>query len=54
MLKHPEGETDVSLENRWARALDMLGKNLPLTEPENTATPGSDKLDSTEEGPSDE
>jgi flagellar assembly protein FliH len=31
ILQHPEGEVDVSLQTRWLRAVEALGRNNPFT-----------------------
>lgn len=30
-LQHPEGEIDVTLQTRWLRVIEALGRNTPLT-----------------------
>ena len=35
LLQHPEGEVDATLQTRWLRAIEALGRNDPLT-PEDT------------------
>ena len=30
ILQHPEGEVDASLQSRWQRAIESLGRNTPL------------------------
>lgn len=35
LLQHPEGEVDATLQTRWLRAIEALGRNNPLS-PEDT------------------
>lgn len=35
LLQHPEGEVDATLQTRWLRAIEALGRNSPLN-PEDT------------------
>lgn len=31
LLQHPEGEVDMTLQTRWLRAIEALGRNNPIT-----------------------
>jgi len=35
LLQHPEGEVDATLQTRWLRAIEALGRSNPLS-PEDT------------------
>ncbi|HEX4855786.1 MAG TPA: FliH/SctL family protein, partial [Limnobacter sp.] len=42
VLQHPEGEVDVSLQTRWLRAIEALGRNTPMTPDDLDSNPGKD------------
>ena len=42
ILQHPEGEVDASLQTRWLRAIESLGKNTPITPDDLNSDPEKD------------
>ncbi|HEX4842771.1 MAG TPA: FliH/SctL family protein [Limnobacter sp.] len=42
VLQHPEGEVDATLQTRWLRAIEALGKNDPLL-PDDMTPPAEDQ-----------
>ncbi len=42
ILQHPEGEVDATLQTRWLRAIESLGKNNPITPDDLSSDPEKD------------